>query len=588
MTEKKVSQLQKDYRIFFLGKLEEYGVNSPAVLSKVKKSEFFSAIKDEWAKIKSSKTQSEKSIPKENNQYATKKNKDLIPKKSHEPNFSIASTETGQGLIKQVIKSEPNKNQTDDLKIFFVPNKHFEQNNNKYFYPVVKMPILNSSLKLPRLGRSNQKGYKENDFFEAIKSQITNIEISNDFHLVIPNYNKPYEPDISLYDKKLNLYIDIEIDEPYDGFYRYPTHNYKAENDFKQDNIRDLFFTESGWVVIRFTEKQVHIYQKECVDFIQNVVNSLKEISFNSESKFEKEEQWNENQCIQWQLEKYREEYLEIHSFSKRLNLIEVVVDENEKESIESLISRTPFENIQKKFKDDLHKYFDPAGNDKTGNAEFISVTTLIERFFQFDIMRYIKKKAIDENKSEDEVFSDHLIKTSLAASDGTDLHLQIENYLTKKPHNSSAIEFEYFLNFVNEKIIPKQLIFYKAEKKIYYPKFNIAGTVDCLFKNVDGSYTMVDWKRSKKLIVKGTNKPDKRGFQIDIEGLSNLTNSSYYRYCIQQNIYKIILEQEYNIIISDMILAILHENYPNYHTIKLPVMIEETKIIFNSINHRI
>ena len=98
----------------------------------------------------------------------------------------------------------------------------------------------------------------------------------------------------------------------------------------------------------------------------------------------------------------------------------------------------------------------------------------------------------------------------------------------------------------------------------------------------------MVDWKRSKKLIVKGTNKPDKRGFQIDIEGLRDLTNSSYFRYCIQQNMYKYILEHEYNILISDMILAVFHENYSNYHSIKLPVMTNEIKIIFNSINHKI
>lgn len=71
----------------------------------------------------------------------------------------------------------------------------------------------------------------------------------------------------------------------------------------------------------------------------------------------------------------------------------------------------------------------------------------------------------------------------------------------------------------------------------------------------------MVDWKRSKKLIVQGTNKPDKRGFQIEMEGLMDLTNCSYYRYCIQQNIYKYILEKEYNIVISDMILAVLHKN---------------------------
>lgn len=67
------------------------------------------------------------------------------------------------GLVKQKIKSEPNPEQTNDLRILYVPNLHFEQ-EGQYLYPVVKVPKPNSILKLPRDGRSNQKGYKENHF----------------------------------------------------------------------------------------------------------------------------------------------------------------------------------------------------------------------------------------------------------------------------------------------------------------------------------------------------------------------------------------------------------------------------------------
>jgi hypothetical protein len=137
------------------------------------------------------------------------------------------------------------------------------------------MPKQNAVLKLPRAGRSNQKGYKENDFFNQLKTYISDIEITNNVHMVIPNFKKPYEPDIVLFDKNLNLYIDIEIDEPYDGYYRYPTHYINPEDEAKQDNIRDLFFTESGWIVIRFTEKQVHCQPYDCIDYIKNVLNSI-------------------------------------------------------------------------------------------------------------------------------------------------------------------------------------------------------------------------------------------------------------------------------------------------------------------------
>ena len=45
MNERKLSELQKEYRAFFLGKMELYSVTSPAQLPKEKKSEFFTEIK---------------------------------------------------------------------------------------------------------------------------------------------------------------------------------------------------------------------------------------------------------------------------------------------------------------------------------------------------------------------------------------------------------------------------------------------------------------------------------------------------------------------------------------------------------------
>ena len=613
MNERILSELQKEYRNFFLGKLNLYGVKSPAELTKEEKSKFFTEIKEDWATVKLSKkqlinaekisvkepietyektTQKEKSVkqPEAFEDFSKQeittnytKEKNLEPTKKKTPQKEQDTSQ--QEFTKQVILSEQNQEQTDDLRILFTPNNHFAQ-TELYQYPVVKMPKHNCALKLPRKGRSNQKGYKENDFFSKIKLQILDIELSNNFHLVIPNYSKPYEPDMVLFDKQLNLYIDVEIDEPYDGFYRYPTHNYRAEDDFKQDNIRDLFFTESGWVVIRFTEKQVHKQPNECIDHIKNVINSIYSKEFSKTAKCELENQWDENLCTQLQLNNYREKYLEIHSFYKRTSHKEVVVAEQEYETVEAKIQRTQFEDIEKQYDKDLHKYFHP--KDKTGNAEYISVTTLVERFFQFDILRYIEREAEKLNRDEEELFREFQALRDEAAVLGTELHLQIENYYNKKSFDDSLKEFKYFLDFEKEKIVPRGLTFSEAEKKIFYPKFNVAGTVDCLFKNSDGKYVMVDWKRSKKLIVEGTNQPDKRGFQIEIEGLMDLNTSSYYRYCIQQNIYKYILEQEYNIIISDMVLAVLHEKYSNYHTIKLPVMINEIKVILNSINHKI
>ena len=57
MTERILSELQKEYRNFFLGKLNLYGVKSPAELTKEGKSKFFTEIKEDWATVKLIKKQ---------------------------------------------------------------------------------------------------------------------------------------------------------------------------------------------------------------------------------------------------------------------------------------------------------------------------------------------------------------------------------------------------------------------------------------------------------------------------------------------------------------------------------------------------
>ena len=616
MNERKLSALQKEYRAFFLGKMELYGVKSPAELTKDKKSEFFTEIKQDWAKHKLEKQQLKEAnrevntlveepvevykepdiINKENrpvkkwNEHEQKtKHPDDKSKPSTSKKVPIQEEDSTREFTKQIITSEPNQEQTDDLRILFNPYSHFEQ-REQYLYPVVKMPKSNTILKLPRTGRSNQKGYKENDFFNQIKQNIIGIELTNNVHMIIPNFNKPYEPDIVLFDKNLNLYIDIEIDEPYDGYYRYPTHYINPEDEIKQDNIRDLFFTESGWIVIRFTEKQVHCQVYECIDYIRNVLNSLYNRNFVIDTTCQKENQWDYNQCIQWQKIYYRENYLGIERFQKQYSNKEIKIDTTETESIENVIQRTKkfkFEgwNSSIAFDEESHKYIHP--KDETGNAEYISVTTLIERFFPFDLKRYVERKAEEENRTEEDVLDEYLLMRDEAAEKGTYLHNQIEYFLKKAEFDSDSKEFELFLDFYNKEIKPRNLLFFDAEKMIFSDKYNVAGTIDCLFKKENKEeYVMLDWKRSKKLIIDG--RPRIFGYGYALSELSSLDNSSFNRYCLQQNIYKHIVEMEYGMKISSMKLVVLHENYSDYHIVDVPTMKKETNIILNSLKVKI
>lgn len=592
MTERKLSALQKEYRSFFLGKLKLYGVSSPAHLTKTKKSEFFTSIKTDWAKIKLEKKRKKKPGINQAPPRAIRKSaavEESKPTYSVGNGKSVESVANSQLKEKKVIRSIPNEDQTDDLRILFNPHDEFEQ-DKAYVYPVVKMPKPDSRIKLPRSGRTNQKGYKEKDFFRLLKRSLKRVEIINDVHLLIPNFSKPYEPDFVLCDKSLNLYIDIEIDEPYDGYYRHPTHYIDPEDDFKKDNVRDLFFTESGWIVIRFTEKQVHCQADECIFYLKNVLESIYEREFSKHVRCETEEQWDYNQCIQWQKFFYREKYLGIPGFKKQQSQIEIEIDLDESESIEQVIDRTKMFSLPKwnssiAFDEESHKYLHP--NDQTGNAEYTSVTTLIERFFPFDLKRYIERKALNDNRTEEDVLGEYLLIRDEASEKGTYLHNQIENFLKGLNFDSKFTEFKMFMDFYNNEIKKRSLVFHEAEKMVFSTIRNIAGTIDCLFKKEKhDEFVMLDWKRSKKLIIDG--RPRMYGYGYALSDLNTLDNSSFNRYCLQQNLYKHLLETEYSMKVSSMKLVVLHENYPDYYVINVPQMKRETTIILNSLQEKI
>ena len=143
------------------------------------------------------------------------------------------------------------------------------------------------------------------------------------------------------------------------------------------------------------------------------------------------------------------------------------------------------------------------------------------------------------------------------------------------------------FKDFYQKIVVAKGFEFVEAEKRVLLEKYNIAGTVDALFKKPGkDEYLIVDWKRSKKLVVDGH--PKKYGYGYAHSELNHLDNSSYYKYALQQNIYKYILETNYQMPISSMNLIVLHESFDRFYRVNLVKMQKEVSIIFESINHKI
>lgn len=514
---------------------------------------------------------------------------------------SLLQGDTLDPLIELV--SNLDSNDKELKRIGFKPSMLFTQ-AEPYNYPIVKMPKENSYIKFPRLGRSNKLGFTENTFFEVLNKYFkSDFKIHNDRHITHKNGNNAYEPDFLLINEKenKNIFINIEIDEPYDGISRIPTH------EINRDVYRDLFFTNRGYVVIRFTEKQIFEEAKQCCVFIANVVKSIDSTYTNdelkSDIKISVHKQWDTLQAKKWALEKYRENYLGILNFGFReLNNYEFPIENSSLDELveaeindSSAIKKITNDNIplkgNKPHKRDKRIVFDSLNHRYyiDNNPDTISVSQLIDKFFpEFDAL----KAATNLNPKHElyglpveEIISIWKKKGIEAAELGTHLHLQIENYYKNQPFNSNTKEFGYFLEFKEQftSMNPGQ-----TEWRIFDEDYMIAGTIDMLYKKEDGTFYIFDWKRSEK-VVHPDGKPiisDPEHFytKFAFGELNHLTDDSYYRYALQQNIYRHILETKYNYKISSMNLLILHPKYETYHWVKLPKMQNEVEYMFSTL----
>jgi len=131
-------------------------------------------------------------------------------------------------------------------------------------YPLVYLDDWDSPQK-PVDSFNENKGKSESYFLKYLQKYFPK-HIHTDLALQIDEAY--YYPDFTFFSKKHNLYLDIEIDEPY-NFKGKPTHIIGS------DDSRNLFFMEASWVVIRFTEEQVVRQPVQCCKFIADTIFKL-------------------------------------------------------------------------------------------------------------------------------------------------------------------------------------------------------------------------------------------------------------------------------------------------------------------------
>ena len=263
-------------------------------------------------------------------------------------------------------------------------------------------------------------------------------------------------------------------------------------------------------------------------------------------------------------------------------------------------------------FNEQTHKYTittDP-------NSKYISVTTFNHLHFpQFDPDDIINKMMKGNRwnsthkywgKTPEEI-KDGWNQNALSVScQGTNLHFDIECFMNQdivdeesnepisythadlleiyideiqqgiSPVNISK-EWEYFLQFI--KATPN-LKPYRTEWTIYNEDIKMAGSIDMVYENLDGSLSIYDWKRVKEI-----NKTNNFKTYAITECIDYLPDTNFWHYSLQLNSYKVLLESKYDKKITELYLVKLHpENISNsFELIKCADLTNEVNDLFKT-----
>ena len=242
----------------------------------------------------------------------------------------------------------------------------------------------------------------------------------------------------------------------------------------------------------------------------------------------------------------------------------------------------------------DDHISFDEGPHIYTidGDSDYQSVTTFVHSHFEhFDADKIInnmmknsekwrQNKYYGKTKQEIKDLWDK--NRDEAAEAGTKMHYDIECYYNGNPNENDSIEYQYFKNYLQ---YHNHLTPYRTEWMVWDKELKFAGSIDMVYQEDDGTLSIYDWKRCKE--IKKVNNFNKYSTN---EIINHLPDTNYWHYALQLNVYKALLEKNYDKKIKDLYLVCLHPDskHKNFEKIKVVDLQNEVKELFQQRIHKL
>ncbi len=236
-------------------------------------------------------------------------------------------------------------------------------------------------------------------------------------------------------------------------------------------------------------------------------------------------------------------------------------------------------------YRDALLAFDEPSHTYTVDGVQYETVTTLVEDCFEkFNAEYWAERKATADCPKE-ALLAKWAEQGKVARDLGTRLHDRIEHhYLGYLPDEEalSDLAFQHFLEFTKQ----RQLTPFRSEWRIFIEEFKVAGTLDFLVINPDGTYEIWDWKRSNKVVaINGEPIKATRFHKFGKGVVSHIEDTSYWHYALQVSIYRYILREKYGIETVGAYLGIFHPDYTQPHVVDLPYLEEDVINLLNCRN---
>ncbi|MGN0033332.1 MAG: hypothetical protein ACI358_06110 [Candidatus Limimorpha sp.] len=474
-------------------------------------------------------------------------------------------------------------------------------------YPVSKFPQ-NGVVVFPfRRNKIERRGFMEARFQSELSKVLSNckLQIIGDCGILPKDGCRPFEPDIAVIDlENTSIRIDIEIDEPYAAITNLPIHFVGCG-----DDNRDMRLTNLGWIVVRFAEYQVLSEMNACIAYIAQLIHKLNPTKLLPDVLLHstlppKQKRWTEIEAKLMAVDNYRQRYLHYEfgiSDIVPLEKKDIIQTEKERECakfVKPLIIPTENNGIIGRKGDGFAErdgkiQFYPKEHVYiyNGNEELTPVSNIVSSLFcPFDSDYWSKKKANERCVPQGQILEEWCVDSLCAREVGTFLHLQIQNYYEEGKDFQLSYHFKYdgkyvkedkvvslnkeysqFKSFIKEHAIKP----FRTEWPIYDEDIKIAGTIDMLHCR-DGLFDIYDWKRTGKVLDSFGNPIVENYVRRKGNGVCcNIDDTPYWHYCLQQNMYRYILQTKYNIWVGKMYLVVFSDIQNDYKKLEVPNMDE-------------